>query len=146
MHSRYAAAACVCSAVSSSLRLHGLYPPGFPVHGIFQERVLEWGAISSSRGSSQPRDWTCPSCLAGISSSKYLTQDTTFLNNQFPQIKPADIWHNFYQGVSNSIQSLIISATAIFDYVVLFCVQDTKQVRKSYSRDQRKAILAVNNI
>ena len=28
------------------------------VHGIFQARVLEWVAISFSRGSSQPRDWT----------------------------------------------------------------------------------------
>ena len=27
-------------------------PPGSPVHGIFQARVLEWGAISSSRGPS----------------------------------------------------------------------------------------------
>ena len=30
--------------------------PGFSIHGIFQARVLEWIAISSSRGSSQPRD------------------------------------------------------------------------------------------
>ena len=32
--------------------------PGFSVHGIFQERILEWAAISSSRGSSRPRDQT----------------------------------------------------------------------------------------
>ena len=31
-------------------------PPGFPVHGILRARVLEWVAISFSRGSSQPRD------------------------------------------------------------------------------------------
>ena len=31
-------------------------PPGSSVHGIFQARVLEWIAISFSRGSSQPRD------------------------------------------------------------------------------------------
>ena len=37
-------------------------PPGSSVHGIFQARILEWVAISSSRGSSQPRDWTCVSC------------------------------------------------------------------------------------
>ena len=30
-------------------------PPGFSVHGIFQAKILEWVAISSSRGSSQPR-------------------------------------------------------------------------------------------
>ena len=31
-------------------------PPGSTIHGILQARVLEWGAISFSRGSSQPRD------------------------------------------------------------------------------------------
>ena len=39
--------------------------PGSSVHGIFQARVLEWVAISFSRGSSQPRDWTRVSCIAG---------------------------------------------------------------------------------
>ena len=33
-------------------------PPGSSVHGILQARVLEWVAISFSRGSSRPRDWT----------------------------------------------------------------------------------------
>ena len=32
---------------------------------IFQARILEWVAISSSRGSSWPRDGTCVSCMAG---------------------------------------------------------------------------------
>ena len=31
---------------------------GSSVHGIFQARILEWGAISFSRRSSWPRDWT----------------------------------------------------------------------------------------
>ena len=35
-------------------------PPSSCFHGILQARVLEWDAISSSRGSSQPRDRTCP--------------------------------------------------------------------------------------
>ena len=30
--------------------------PGSSVHGISQEKILEWVAISFSRGSSQPRD------------------------------------------------------------------------------------------
>ena len=33
-------------------------PPGSSVHGISQARILEWVAISSSRGSSWPRDGT----------------------------------------------------------------------------------------
>ena len=37
-------------------------PPGFSVHGISQARILEWVAISYSRGSSKPRDWTHISC------------------------------------------------------------------------------------
>ena len=32
--------------------------PGSSVHGILQARRLEWVAMPSSRGSSQPRDWT----------------------------------------------------------------------------------------
>ena len=32
--------------------------PGSSVRGILQARILEWVAVSSSRGSSQPRDWT----------------------------------------------------------------------------------------
>ena len=39
--------------------------PGYSVHGISQARILEWVSISFSRGSSQPRDQTCISCLAG---------------------------------------------------------------------------------
>ena len=37
--------------------------PGSTVHGIFQARILEWAAISFSRGSSQPRDQTHPGLL-----------------------------------------------------------------------------------
>ena len=40
-------------------------PPGSSVHGILQTRILEWVAVSFSRGSSQPRDWTRVSCIAG---------------------------------------------------------------------------------
>ena len=39
--------------------------PGFSIHGIFQARVLEWVAISFSRRSSQPRDQTWISSIAG---------------------------------------------------------------------------------
>ena len=40
-------------------------PPGSSVHGTFPARILEWVAISFSRGSSRPRDQTQVSCLAG---------------------------------------------------------------------------------
>ena len=40
-------------------------PPGSSVPGISQARILEWVAISPSRGSSRPRDQTCVSCIGG---------------------------------------------------------------------------------
>ena len=39
--------------------------PGSSVHGIFQPRILEWLAISSSRGSSQHKDQTHVFCITG---------------------------------------------------------------------------------
>ena len=40
-------------------------PMDYTVHGILQARILEWVAISFSKGSSQPRDWTQVSHIAG---------------------------------------------------------------------------------
>ena len=40
-------------------------PPGSSIHGISQGRIREWVASSFSRGSSQPRGWTCIFCLPG---------------------------------------------------------------------------------
>ena len=40
-------------------------PPGSSVHGVLQERTLEWIAILFCRGSSPPRDRTRVSCIAG---------------------------------------------------------------------------------
>ena len=48
-----------CLIVSDSLRPHGR------VHGILQARILEWVAFPFSRGSSQSRDQTQVSLIAG---------------------------------------------------------------------------------
>ena len=48
--------AILCDPMDCSL-------PSSSVCGIFQARILEWVAISSSRRSSQPRDWTHVSCI-----------------------------------------------------------------------------------
>ena len=45
------------------------------IHGILQARILEWVAMPSSRGSSQPRDWTQVSsfsCIAGVTAMQWL--------------------------------------------------------------------------
>ena len=45
---------CLCDPKDCS-------PPRSSVHGIFQARIVEWGAISSS----QSRDWNPVCCIAG---------------------------------------------------------------------------------
>ena len=50
---------CVCSVAQSCPTLcdpRDCSPPGSSVHGLLQARILEWVAMPSSRGSSQPRD------------------------------------------------------------------------------------------
>ena len=62
---------CVCSvSLSCPTLCHSMdcSPPASLVHGILQTRILEWVAISYSRRSSPPRDWThisCVSCTGG---------------------------------------------------------------------------------
>ena len=45
------------------------------VHGIFQARVLQWIAISFSRGSSRPRNWTRVSHIAGRRFTVWATRE-----------------------------------------------------------------------
>ena len=58
LHSPSALHACQVAQLCPTLRPYGPQPSGSSVHGILQARILEWVAISSSRGSFQPRDRT----------------------------------------------------------------------------------------
>ena len=62
----------------------GCNPPGFSVHGIFQARILEWVAISFSRESFWPRDWTQVSCIAGECFTLCATRETLALPYSHP--------------------------------------------------------------
>ena len=61
------------SVVSDSLPPHGLYI----VHGILQARILEWVAFPFSRGSSQPRDQTRVSSIAGKFFTSWATREAS---------------------------------------------------------------------
>ena len=60
--------ATLCNPVDCSL-------PGSSVHGIFQARVLVWVAISFSRESSWPRNWTWVSYIVGRRFTIWATQE-----------------------------------------------------------------------
>ena len=53
------------SVMSDSLQPVDCSPPSSFIHGILQARILEWVAISFSRGSCRPRDWSQVSHIVG---------------------------------------------------------------------------------
>ena len=56
-----------------------------PSVGFFQARVLEWVAISFSRASSRPRDWTQVSCIVGRCFTVWATREVS--SNNLPLSK-----------------------------------------------------------
>ena len=66
--------------------------PGSVVHGILQARILEWTAISFSRGSFQPRDRTRISCIADRrftvwATSEALTNTPEGINSRITEVE-----------------------------------------------------------
>ena len=49
--------------------------PCSSVHGVLQARILEWVTISFSKGSSEPRDRTWVSCIAGRHFTVWTTRE-----------------------------------------------------------------------
>ena len=66
----------LCSVMSDPLGCHGLQSTRLLCLGILQARILEWAAMPSSRGSSQPRDWTQVSHTAGGFFTVWATRET----------------------------------------------------------------------
>ena len=78
---------CVCH----SDMFNFLWAPGSSVHGILRARILEWGATPFSRGSSQPRDQTHISCIAGRFFIIWATKEAHSLHYFFFYLKPSDV-------------------------------------------------------
>ena len=76
-------------------------PPGSSVHGIFQARVLEWGAIAFSKYESYP--WAkylciCLCCLQLVSSVSYSFLGTVL----FPPLIYSWVFYSFWCGFPDS--------------------------------------------
>ena len=61
-----------CKSLS---HVRSLWLMDYIVRGILQARILEWVAFPFSRGSSQPRDWTQVSCIAGRFFTSWSTRE-----------------------------------------------------------------------
>ena len=67
--------------------------PGSALHGILQARVLEWVAVSFSRGSSQPRDRTQVSLIPGRRFNLWATREAS---SAFVLAHRHEIWYNSF--------------------------------------------------
>ena len=61
--------------------------PGSTIHGILQARILEWVAISFSRRSSRPRDWTQVSRIVGRRFTIWATRESALVRNSFSSVQ-----------------------------------------------------------
>ena len=86
--------------------------PGASVHGILQERILEWVALPSSRGSSQHRNQTHISCIAGGSAS--------LLSSQGRGIGPHDGLKKNSRCLSRVAHGVATSRTRLSDFAFTF--------------------------
>ena len=83
-----------CLVVSDSLRPHELVALQAPLSiRILQARILEWVAMPSSRASSQPRDWTQASCIAGGFFIVWATREACEFQSGQPIPSPGDLPH-----------------------------------------------------
>ena len=78
---------------------------GSSVHGIFQARVLEWIAISFSRGSSGPRNWTWVSCIAGKCFTVWATREALEDLNPVLKLKFSKIHDFCWKKLNHNTQS-----------------------------------------
>ena len=60
-------------------------PPGSSVHRVFQTRILEWVAISFSRGSSWSRDQTHISCIGSWTLYHWATRGDSLVGRTTPK-------------------------------------------------------------
>ena len=80
-------------------------PPGSSVHGIFLGKILEWVAMISSRGSSQPRHQIHISCIAsGFFTAESWGKPNTMLNQS------DNGWHTCLVDLTGNASSFSLSS------------------------------------
>ena len=101
-------------------------PPGSSVHGILQARRLEWVAISSSRGSSCPRDRTSISCIGGFFTSALAGRPSyvTFNSQRVTPVTATSLHIHLVQTRDPGTHHSLLPAAQGPDYPALHIPQD----------------------
>ena len=101
-------------------------PLGSSVHGILQARRLEWVAISSSRGSSCPRDRTSISCIGGFFTSALAGRPSyvTFNSQRVTPVTATSLHIHVVQTRDPGTHHSLLPAAQGPDYPALHIPQD----------------------
>ena len=83
--------------------------PGSSVHGILQARILEWFAISFSRGSSGPRNQTRVSCIVSRVFTDWTTREV-WLNEFNFAVHSQKLTINVIWGINTNYLGIIMYA------------------------------------
>ena len=108
--------------------------PDSSVHGIFQERILEWVALSFSRESSWPRDLTQVSCIAGGFLTDWATREALYSHLYNRVAKSVFPRPDLTKVVSSKIVQLL-------SYVRLFVIPWTAANQASLSITNTQSLL-----
>ena len=94
--------------------------PGSSVHGTSQARVLEWVAISFSRGSSQPRDRTPVSSIVDRCFTVWATREVDYSASLVAQI----VKNLLYLWVNHRLGGIFQGTSGLVHSTNLVCILD----------------------
>ena len=113
------------SVVSNSLQPMDCGLPGSYVHGDFPARIMEWVVMPSSKGSSQPRDWNCCSCISCFEGRHFTPK---------PLGKPLGMTTSYLlldQVLAMSTISFIFSKSRWFPLITLGSYNNTSKLKRN---------------
>jgi len=130
-------------------------PSSISVHRISQARILEWVSISSSRGSSWPRDRTHASCidrqilnhgvswgwqkmrwLDGITNSMDVSL-SNFIKGQWVHLSPS-LWQSWLEGTRSRETGIKDTVGKFAELLLRFCPISYNRTRENRSHGQSR--------
>ena len=112
-------------------------PLGSSVRGILQARMLEWIAMPSSMESSQPRDWTQVSHIAGRFFNVWANKEAQEYWSRYPIPSPGDLPNPGIEPGSPALQADSLPAVLLEKPTIVILILQTNKMTEQES-DQIK--------
>ena len=113
-------------------------PPGTSVYGILQARMLEWVAMSFSRGSSQPSDQTWVSWIAG----GFFTIWGSALFKELGCKKTSIVWSLYHRELTSQET---VDGTHVLTWKVSHCLKPSPRKPESISINNNSKMLLLKH-